>query len=106
MVGWWIGDEVVGLLYGVQYSPTSIVAGLSAAGVMAAAAAQVVSQVLVAEGRTTRLAWAWFGGLMLAVVLLFVVPGEADTRVAFAFAAGEATALILMGVLAVRGRSG
>ena len=102
VVGWLIGPEVMTLLLGEEFAPTSVVAMFAAGGVMAAAAAQITSQVLVAEGRTTRLAWAWFVGLVVAVVVLWIAPGEPDTRVALAFACGEMTALILMAVLAVR----
>jgi hypothetical protein len=58
--------------------------------------------VLVAEGRTSRLAWAWFGGLVVALVVIMAVGGEVDTRVALGFAAGEAAALGLMATHAIR----
>ena len=102
LVGWLVGPAVVGLLYGEQYSPTAVVAMFAAIGVMAAAAAQIVSQVLVAEGRTSRLSWAWLGGLIVGLAVLLLVGGEPDTRVAVAFAVGEAGALGLMAVLAMR----
>jgi O-antigen/teichoic acid export membrane protein len=102
LVGWLIGPEVMGLLFGEQAEPTRIVAMLAAGGVMAAAAAQVTSQVLVAEGRTSRLAGAWIGGLVVALVVLLLTSGEPDTRVAIAFISGEATAFGLMAYLAVR----
>ena len=102
ILGWLIGPEVVGLLYGDEYTPSDVVAMLAAGGVMAAAAAQIASQVLVAEGRTARLSWAWLGGLLVGGVVLVVVGGEADTRVAVAFAAGEVAALALMALLAIR----
>lgn len=102
LVGWIVGPEVVGLLYGEEYMPTALVAMLAAGGVMAAAAAQIASQILVAEGRTTRLSWAWFGGLLVAVIAVLVSAGNPDTRVAIAFAAGEVAALGLMALLAIR----
>lgn len=101
-VGWLVGSDVVGLLYGSQYMPTQTVAMLAAGGVMAAAAAQVTSQVLVAEGRTSRLTWAWLGGLVVGVVVMLAARGEPDTQVAIGFAAGEAAALGLMALLAMR----
>jgi len=104
LVGWLVGADVVGILYGDQYAPASVVAGFAAAGVMAAASAQIASQVLVAEGRTGRLTWAWLGGLAVGLVVLLVSSGEPDTRVAVSFAFGEATALGLMGYLAIRRR--
>lgn len=102
LAGWLIGPEVMVLLFGEEAEPTRIVATLAAGGVMAAAAAQVTSQVLVAEGRTSRLAWAWLGGLVVALAVLLLTTGEPDTRVAIAFMAGETTALGLMAYLAMR----
>ncbi|MGH8946197.1 MAG: hypothetical protein ACRDVL_08610, partial [Acidimicrobiia bacterium] len=60
------------------------------------------SQVLVAEGRTARLSFAWVGGLLVGIVVLVLVGGETGTRVATGFAAGEAAALGLMALLAIR----
>lgn len=102
LVGWLIGADVVALLYGGEFTPQATVAGLAAAGVMAAAAAQVAGQVLVAEARTTRLALAWLGGLSVGAVALLLLGGQIDVRVAGAFAIGEITALGLMAYLAVR----
>lgn len=102
LVGWVVGPEVVGLLYGEEYMPTDMLAMLAAGGVMAAAAAQITSQVLVAEGRTTRLSWAWLGGLLIGVLALILATGSPDLRVGIAFAAGEIAALGLMAVLAIR----
>lgn len=104
VVGWLAGPEVVGLLYGDEYMPTQIVAMLAAGGVMAAATAQIVSQVLVAEGRTSRLTWAWLGGLAVGILVLLVAGGDPDTQVAIGFAAGESAALGLMGFLAMQRR--
>jgi O-antigen/teichoic acid export membrane protein len=101
-VGWLVGPEVVSALFGEEFAPTSTVAMFAAAGVMAAAAAQIAGQVLVAEGRTSRLSLGWFGGLVAGVIALIVLGGEPDTRVAVSFAIGEAVALMLMGALAIR----
>lgn len=102
LIGWLFGSDVVAILFGGEFTPSHAVAGLTAAGVMAAAAAQVAGQVLVAEGRTSRLAGAWFGGLVVAVVALFVLGGAPDLRVALAFVIGEVVALVLMALLAIR----
>jgi O-antigen/teichoic acid export membrane protein len=102
LVGWLYGADVVALLFGAEFMPSHLVAGLTAAGVMAAATAVVAGQVLVAEGRTTRLAGAWFGGLVVAVVALLLLGGAPDIRVAMAFLIGEVVALILMALLAIR----
>ena len=102
LVGWLVGADVVVLLFGEEFAPTATVAMLAAAGVMAAAAAQIASQVLVAEARTRRLSLAWLGGLAAGVLSLFLLRAEPDTRVALSFAIGEFVALGLMAVLATR----
>jgi O-antigen/teichoic acid export membrane protein len=102
LVGWLIGPEVVALLFGEEFAPSATVAMFAAAGVMAAAAAQIAGQVLVAEARTSRLSLAWFGGLTTGVLALLLLGGAPDVRVAIAFAIGEVVALILMAGLAIR----
>lgn len=102
VVGWLVGPEVVTLLYGSEFLPDRTMTLFAAAGVMAAAAAQIASQVLVAEGRTRRLAVAWFGGLAAGLMALLLVGGEPDVRVAGAFVVGEFVALGLMALLATR----
>jgi len=93
---------VVTLLYGGGYTPSILVATMAAAGVMAAAAAQITSQVLVAEGRTKVLGLAWFGGLVAAALVILMTSGAPDSRVAVGFVAGEFVALGLMAVLAIK----
>jgi O-antigen/teichoic acid export membrane protein len=102
LIGWLFGSDVVTLLFGPEFTPSHAVAGLTAAGVTAAATAQVAGQVLVAEGRTSRLAGAWFGGLVVAVIALFLLGGAPDLRVALAFVIGEVVALILMALLSIK----
>lgn len=102
LVGWLVGPEVVGLLYNEEFIPRRGVAALAAGGVMAAAAAQIAGQVLVAEGRTSRLAIAWLVGLVVGLVTMIVYSPDPDLRVATGFAAGEAVALVAMWVLAAR----
>jgi O-antigen/teichoic acid export membrane protein len=102
LVGWLVGPEVVGLLLKPEYIPQRSVAALAAGGVMAAAAAQIAGQVLVAEGRTARLAVAWFIGLMVALLVMVVYRPEPDIRVAVGFASGESVALFFMWFLAAR----
>jgi len=102
LVGWLVGPEVVGLLYNEEFIPARAVAALAAGGVMAAAAAQIAGQVLVAEGRTARLAVAWFIGLMVALVVMVFYRPEPDLRVAVGFASGESVALFFMWFLAAR----
>lgn len=102
LVGWVVGPEVVGLLLKPEYIPARSVAALVAGGIMAAAAAQIAGQVLVAEGRTARLAVAWFTGLLVALVVMAFYRPEPDLRVAVGFASGESVALFCMWFLAAR----
>jgi O-antigen/teichoic acid export membrane protein len=102
LTGWLLGPEVVAILFGADAAPTAGIAMLAAGGVVAAASAQIASQVLVAEGRTTRLSIAWLGGLIVGLVAMVIIGGEPGIRVATAFAAGEFAALSLMAVLATR----
>jgi O-antigen/teichoic acid export membrane protein len=103
LVGWLVGPEIVSLLFIPEFAPSPTVAALTAAGVTAAATAQIAGQVLVAEGRTSRLSIAWIAGLASAVVALTLLGGSPDLRVALAFLIGETVALVAMAFLATGG---
>ena len=102
LVGWLVGADVVGFLFGDEFVPARTVAMFAAAGVMAASTAQIASQILVAEARTARLSLAWLGGLVVGVSVLLLTGGDPDSRVAMSFAIGEFSALGLMALLAIR----
>jgi len=101
-VGWLVGPEVVGVLFGETGTPARQVAMLAAGGVMAASTAQIGGQVLVARARTASLAAAWIIGLVVAVSTMFLLSGDPDVRVAIGFAAGELAALMSVGYLITR----
>lgn len=102
-VGWWVGPEVVGLLYGPTFAPGAATAGLVAAGVVAASAAQVAGQVLVAAGATGRLARAWLVGLGAALAIIGLGRfGAPDLRVSLGFAVGEVAALLVVAAETLR----
>lgn len=101
-VGWLIGPDVVGLLFGDEFRPAASVAMLAAGGVMAASTAQIGGQVLVARARTGALASAWAAGLLAALVVMVAAGGSPDVRVATGFAAGELVALVSVGLLITR----
>ncbi|MPZ54183.1 MAG: hypothetical protein GEU79_15880 [Acidimicrobiia bacterium] len=100
VVGWLIGPEVVGFMFGEGYAPKRLVAALGATGMMALATAQIMSQALVAQAQTRRLAAVWISGVVVAAVTLLSVSGEPDVRVAWGFVAGAITALLAMSVSA------
>jgi O-antigen/teichoic acid export membrane protein len=91
-VAWVAGPDVVGLLYGGEFRPERTVAALAATGVAGAALAQLLGQLLVAEGRTAALALRWSAGLAVATALLVLLPSAPAVAVAAAFAAGALTA--------------
>jgi hypothetical protein len=69
---------------------------------VAASAAQITGQVLVAEGATGRLANAWTVGLLIAVIALFGIDASPDAVVGIAFLAGEVGALCMVGYSVIR----
>jgi O-antigen/teichoic acid export membrane protein len=101
-VGWLIGPDVVGLMFGDEFRPAASVAMLAAGGVMAASTAQIGGQVLVARARTGALASAWAVGLLVALVVMVAAAGSPDVRVATGFAVGELVALVSVGLLITR----
>lgn len=102
VVGRVAGPEVVVFLSRPEFEPTVAVAGLVAAGMVAASAAQITGQLLVAEGKTGKLALAWAVGLVVAGGMLAVRPGGPDLSVAQAFFLGELTALAVVGFTVIR----
>jgi len=99
-VGWLAGPGIVGFLFGAAFRPTPLVAALAATGVAAAALAQLLGQLLVAEGRTGALASRWGVGLLTAIIVLFTLPLattiDPAVTVGVAFAAGELAAAAAM----------
>jgi O-antigen/teichoic acid export membrane protein len=100
VTGWLLGPSVVSLLYGEAFRPEAIVAALAATGVAGAGTAQLLGQLLVAEGRTGVLARRWGVGLSVAVIVLLAGPLVVDlspaVAVAAAFALGEVAAAAAM----------
>jgi len=88
-----LGPMVVRLLFGGEFEPTWQVAALSAAGAVLAAVSLLAGQVLVARGRTMRLAAAWALGFAVAVGALIPSFESPGVRVCQSFVLGEAAAL-------------
>ncbi len=99
VVGYVVGPEVVGLLFGPEFQPDRLVAAMAAAGVVAASTAQVAGQVLVAAGGTGKLAASWTAGLVVAVLVLVLNPLAIDRTVALGFLLGEATAAVVVAIM-------
>jgi O-antigen/teichoic acid export membrane protein len=96
LTGYLVGPDVVELLLGGEFRPSSQMAALVAGGVVAAVTTQVVGQFLVAAGRTLALTVVWSLGLVAAVIVLALSDAEPLTRTALAFAIGEVVALTAM----------
>ena len=100
VTGWLVGPSIVGLLFGSAFRPEPVVAALAATGVAGAGLAQLLGQLLVAEGRTAALARRWAVGLAVAIVALTVGPLlgglSPAVAVAAAFATGEVAAAAAM----------
>lgn len=101
-VGWFIGPEVVGALFGAEFEPARQVAAMAAAGVVAASTAQIAGQALVAAGGTGRLALAWTAGLASALVVLALAPFDPAVTVGAAFVLGESVAAIVVASMTLR----
>lgn len=97
-----VGPWVVQVLYGADFRPSPALAGLSAAAVVAGLVALLVSQVLVGRGHTDRLAVVWVAALAVAALVVLASTGDEAIRVAFAFLAGETSALVGLAVAALR----
>jgi hypothetical protein len=101
-VGRLIGPDIISFLFGPEFDPSSQVTGLVAAGMVAASAAQITGQVLVAEGATGRLAKCLGDRTGLALLALVGLDGEPDVVVAASFALGELGALCMVGFTVIR----
>jgi lipopolysaccharide/colanic/teichoic acid biosynthesis glycosyltransferase len=99
----WLGPDIVAFLFGAGFRPPPEFAALIAAGVMLAAGSMFVGQVHVAANSSGRLAHAWLLALLATATLLALPLGDPLERVAVAFVAGEAVALIALTV-AIRGQ--
>jgi O-antigen/teichoic acid export membrane protein len=93
LVGFFVGPEIVELLFGTEFRPMATVAALAAAGVIAGSVTQLMGQALVATGSTGQLASAWVGGLFAGLATMLLVGGTPDFRVAAGFVVGELVAL-------------
>ncbi|MEX2322721.1 MAG: hypothetical protein WEA29_02970 [Acidimicrobiia bacterium] len=89
-----VGPWIVQTLYGQEFRPTALLAGLAAAAVVVALAALVATQVLVGRGHTGRLALAWVFGLIMAVITVISLQIDPTARVATALLVGETAALL------------
>jgi len=96
VLGWLLGPRVIEVLYGGEFVPSQLVAGLAGAAVGLALASLFLNQIYVARGDTPRLAVIWITALLVSVLTLVLVSEEPVVRVAVAFVVGEAAAMVLL----------
>jgi hypothetical protein len=103
-----LGPDVVALLYGSEFRPDAGVAALAAAGVVLAATALFIGQLLVARGTTGLLGASWVVALAFGLAVMAAVSGTASLRVAWGFLAADVMALAATMALIARrdGRDG
>jgi len=94
-------QPIVETIYGESFSPPTLAAVLGGAGVGLGLGALFATQVYSAAALGRRLAAGWILGLVAAVAVLIFVDIEPISRVALAFAAGEGTGLVLLGLVLV-----
>lgn len=102
LLGWYLGPWVVEVAFGAGFVPSRMAAAAISFGVVFAGGGLFVGQILVARGEPARLAIAWLGGLLAAVVGLWLTGGlDAVARVSIAFSIGEIVALVALASAAV-----
>ncbi len=90
---------IVAAIYGEAFMPPTLAAALGGAGVGLGLGALFATQVYSAAALGARLALGWIVGLAAALTVLIVVEIEPVSRVALAFAAGEGTGLVMLGLV-------
>ncbi len=97
VAAYFVGPWIVEFLYGSEFGPPRIVAALGGSAVGAGLGALFVGQIFIASGRTRGLALGWVASLAIAAVVVVVIPLDPMHKVAWAFAVGEFSALIILG---------
>ncbi|MCP4967600.1 MAG: hypothetical protein GY926_20495 [bacterium] len=90
-------------LYGAEFRPTALVAGLGGTGAVAALTILFISQILIARGRTRDIAFGWLAAAVAAAAVLAASDAEPLLRTAYSFFAGEIAAFALISMAAIRG---
>jgi len=93
LVASFVGPLIVAALFGAEFEPSSIIAVQAVVGVVAAMGILFLTQILVAQARTTELAAVWMVGLLAAAATIWLLGGNPMERVGWGFIAGHAVAL-------------
>lgn len=90
---------IVAAIYGEAFTPPVLAAVLGGVGVGLGLGALFATQVYSAAALGSRLAFGWFVALIVSFTVLVTVDIEPVSRVALAFAAGEGTGLMMLGIV-------
>ena len=93
VVGFVLGPPVLGWLLGEGFRPDSLFSGMTAAGVVIAATAGLMNQVLLALDRLHAITYSWLIGLLVAAIVAIWLPGSPYFRIGSGFLVGEIVAL-------------
>lgn len=104
-IGWVVGPQIIGLMFGQGFTPSALLAGLTGFTVLAVSGCLLLDQVFVARGTTPRLLAPWISAVVVAAVAVALLDGTPTTRVAGAVALAVAVALAWLTVRARHGAS-
>lgn len=90
---------LIEVIYGEAFVPPQLAATLGGAGVGLGLGALFATQMYSASARGALLASGWGAGLALSIIVLIVLDLDPVDRVAAAFVVGEATGLLLLGLI-------
>lgn len=87
------GPVLVAALFGPEFRPSSLFAGLTGAGVTVGTAALGLNQLLIAMGAERRLVLPWASGLLAGAAAVVLVDADPSVRVAAGTLVGQAVAV-------------
>jgi O-antigen/teichoic acid export membrane protein len=97
-----IGPELIALIFGAAFRPSTPLAVIVVIGMVLGVGGLFLAQFYIATGRETRLPATWLGALVVAGVLVALLPGPPELRVAGAFAIATGCGVISLSVPLVK----
>lgn len=93
-----IGPDLVALLFGEAFRPSRGFIAIIGIGTVLAVGGLLLDQVFIATDREARLPVTWIGAVVLAGVLVILLPGAPEMRVAGAFTIATGVAVTLLAI--------
>lgn len=91
-----VGPPLIGLIFGPDTAPPSVVAAVVAAGSVVAVGNLALALLVIAQGVPGRLTWAWFAGVVALAFLLTISSSPPIERISWAFLCGELVAFVIL----------